>query len=146
MAISLSFLSPRPLLGPVLALLSACRYRHALQTTCPHLLRYLAVAIIISRRRRDTLKELVIILQQEAHTYRDPILDFVDRLYIQFDFDVAQQKLRECYQVFAIDVFLQPLRADFIENARLFIFETYCKIHRKIDIRYVRGVDVGACG
>ena len=79
----------------------------------------------------------MIILQQEAHTYRDPILDFVDRLYIQFDFDVAQQKLRECYQVFAIDVFLQPLRAEFIENARLFIFETYCKIHRKIDIRYV---------
>jgi len=27
-----------------------------------------------------------------------------------------------------------PLRDEFLENARLFIFETYCRIHRCIDI------------
>jgi translation initiation factor 3 subunit E len=30
-----------------------------------------------------------------------------------------------------------PLRDEFLENARLFIFETYCRIHRCIDIRWV---------
>ncbi|CAM6108193.1 unnamed protein product [Calypogeia fissa] len=28
-----------------------------------------------------------------------------------------------------------PLRDEFLENARLFIFETYCRIHQCIDIR-----------
>lgn len=28
-----------------------------------------------------------------------------------------------------------PLRDEFLENARLFIFESYCRIHQCIDIR-----------
>jgi translation initiation factor 3 subunit E len=112
-------------------------YRHALQTTCPHLLRYLACAIVIARRRRDTLKELAQMLQQEAHTYHDPITDFVDSLAYRFDFDGAQTTLRACGHVLAIDVFLQPFKAEFAEQARLYLFETYCKIHRRIDLGYV---------
>ena len=113
-----------------------CSYRHALQTTSPHLLRYLTAAVIITRRKRETLKELVTMIQQEAETFRDPVVEFLECLYVQFDFDGAQQKLRDCQQVFAIDSFLQPFREDFLESARLFVFETYCKIHRKIDLRY----------
>lgn len=30
-----------------------------------------------------------------------------------------------------------PLRDEFLENARLFIFETYCRIHQRIDMRFV---------
>lgn len=30
-----------------------------------------------------------------------------------------------------------PLRDEFLENARLFIFETYCRIHQRIDMGYV---------
>ena len=29
-----------------------------------------------------------------------------------------------------------PLRDEFLENARLFIFETYCRIHQRIDMGY----------
>ncbi len=32
------------------------------------------------------------------------------------------------------DFFLVSCRDEFIENARLFIFETYCRIHQVIDI------------
>lgn len=35
----------------------------------------------------------------------------------------------------ANDFFLFHYREDFIENARLFIFETYCRIHNTISIR-----------
>lgn len=31
-----------------------------------------------------------------------------------------------------------PLKDEFIENARLFIFETYCRIHERIDMGYVQ--------
>jgi len=39
------------------------------------------------------------LLCQESYTYRDPITQFLECLYVNFDFDDAQQKLRECETV-----------------------------------------------
>lgn len=38
-------------------------------------------------------------LPQESYTYKDPITEFVECLYVNFDFDSAQKKLRECESV-----------------------------------------------
>lgn len=110
-------------------------YLNAIQTMCPHILRYLTAAIITSRQRRQHMKDLVKIIQQESYTYRDPITEFVECLCVNFDFDGAQQKLRECETVLRNDFFLVACLDDFIENARLFIFETFCQIHECISIR-----------
>ncbi|CAM0905644.1 unnamed protein product [Alopecurus aequalis] len=121
------------------------RYLNAIQTNAPHLLRYLAAAVVVNKRRRNMLKELIKVIQQEQQTYKDPITEFLECLYVNYDFDGAQQKLIECEQVILNDPFLGkrieegnfitiPLRDEFLENARLFIFETYCRIHRCIDI------------
>ncbi|EEC81741.1 hypothetical protein OsI_25391 [Oryza sativa Indica Group] len=121
------------------------RYLNAIQTNAPHLLRYLATAVVVNKRRRNMLKELIKVIQQEQHSYKDPITEFLECLYVNYDFDGAQQKLIECEQVILNDPFLGkrieegnfvtvPLRDEFLENARLFIFETYCRIHRCIDI------------
>jgi translation initiation factor 3 subunit E len=45
------------------------------------------------------MKELVKIIQQESYNYSDPITELVRCLYVNFDFDGAQVKLRECDQV-----------------------------------------------
>ena len=45
------------------------------------------------------LKDLVKVIQQESYTYKDPITEFLECLYVNFDFDGAQQKLRECETV-----------------------------------------------
>ena len=37
--------------------------------------------------------------RQESYAYRDPITEFVECLYIKFDFDMAQKKLVECEKV-----------------------------------------------
>ncbi|KAJ8305792.1 hypothetical protein KUTeg_016337 [Tegillarca granosa] len=104
-------------------------------TTCPHILRYLTTAVITNKgRRRQVLKDLVKVIQQESYTYRDPITEFVECLYVNFDFDGAQQKLRECEEVLVNDFFLVACLDDFIENARLLIFETFCRIHECISI------------
>ena len=71
---------------------------------------------------------------QEAYTYSDPITEFVMCLYVKFDFNGAQQKLRECEVVLMNDFFLVACLEDFIENARLLIFETFCRIHECISI------------
>ncbi|EKX34646.1 translation initiation factor 3, subunit E [Guillardia theta CCMP2712] len=109
-------------------------YLQTIQTNCSHILRYLAAAVITNPRRRNALKDLVRIIQQEHHTYRDPITEFVECLLVNYDFDSAQEKLRQCEKLLASDYFLQGLSEEFIQNARLFIFETYCRIHQCIDI------------
>jgi hypothetical protein len=49
---------------------------------------------------------------------------------VHYDFDGAQQKLQECDAVIDNDYFLTAIKADFLESARLFMFETYCRIHQ----------------
>jgi len=39
-------------------------YLNAIQTMCPHILRYLATAVIINRSRRAAMKDLVKVIQQ----------------------------------------------------------------------------------
>ncbi|KAL8603517.1 Eukaryotic translation initiation factor 3 subunit E [Nucella lapillus] len=110
-------------------------YLNAIQTMCPHILRYLTTAVITNKgRRQKVLKDLVKIIQQESYTYKDPITEFVMCLYVNFDFRGAQQKLRECEVVLTNDFFLVACLEDFIENARLLIFETFCRIHECISI------------
>jgi len=110
------------------------RYLQAIQTNTPWLLRYLTTAVIINNRRRNELKNLLQVIQQEQYTYNDPITKFLECLYVHFDFEGAQQKLHECKLVLQSDYFLCNCADVFMENARLFIFETYCRIHHKIDI------------
>merc|ERR1719233_1768060 len=110
------------------------QYLNTIQTMCPHILRYLTTAVITNKRRKNVIKDLVKVIQQESYTYRDPITEFLECLYVNFDFDGAQQKLRECEEVLVNDFFLVACLEDFIENARLFIFETFCRIHQCISI------------
>ena len=44
--------------------LSRFSYMNCVQTTCPHILRYITAAAIISKRRKNIMKELVKIIQQ----------------------------------------------------------------------------------
>lgn len=112
-------------------------YANTIQTVCPHILRYLTTAVIAqsqTQKRRDVLKLLVKVIKQESNAYSDPITEFIQCLYVNFDFDRAQKTLRECETVLLNDFFLVARRNEFIENARLFIFETYCRIHNTISI------------
>jgi len=111
------------------------QYLNAIQTTCPWILRYLSTAVIINKgSRRNVLKDLVKVIQEESYTYKDPITSFIEALYVDFDFNGAQQKLRECETVLVNDFFLVACLEDFIENSRMMIFETFCRIHQCISI------------
>merc|ERR1719446_422090 len=111
------------------------QYLNAIQTTCPWILRYLSAAVVINKSsRRNVMLDLVKVIQEESYTYRDPITSFIEDLYVKFDFDSAQQKLRECEAVLSTDFFLVACLQDFIENSRLMIFETFCRIRQCISI------------
>lgn len=115
------------------------RYLNALQTACPHLLRYLSVALVLTRRKRNLLRELTRLCVQETPNYSDPITQFVKALYHEMDFDGALAQLDACEPVMAHDFFLVGCRAEFALASKQLIFESYCKIHRRIDIGMVAG-------
>mmetsp|Transcript_12311 Transcript_12311/g.16125 ORF Transcript_12311/g.16125 Transcript_12311/m.16125 type:complete len:532 (+) Transcript_12311:110-1705(+) len=130
------------------------RYKQAITTHAPHLLRYLTAAVLLCKRRKkntkDTnnkennansttfearrlLRNLVFVMQDCEYT--DPIVDFVHSLLVKFDFDMAQTKLAECQAVLKTDFFLCHQTDLFMEEARVFLFENYCRIHHKIDLK-----------
>ncbi len=114
---------------------------NTIQTSCPWILRYLAAAVITNRNRtRNTgqyqkqLKDLVRVVRQEGYEYHDPVTDFIQALYIDFDFEEAQKKLTEAEEILRGDFFLSAAADGFVEAARHLISESYCKIHQRIDI------------
>merc|ERR1712200_285397 len=111
-------------------------YLDAIQTTCPWILRYLATAVVTNKTlRRNVMKDLIKVIQEESYTYRDPITSFIEDLYVNFDFDGAQSKLRDCENVLINDFFLVACLDDFMENSRMMIFETFGRIRECITIR-----------
>ena len=134
----------------MVALFSTERYLQAVTTNAPHLLRYVTAAVLLVKRRvtksspgnpsssnsfldaRRLIKDLVKIMQHCE--YSDPIVEFVDCLCVKFDFEMAQTKLAECEEVLATDFFLCKQTDLFMEEARVFVFENYCRIHHKIDL------------
>ena len=118
-------------------LLMKDKHLNAIQNYCPWLLRYLAAAVVINKKGKrsgDLLKKVVRITQQERYTFKDPITQFVEALYVDFDFEGAQKMLQECEKVFEVDSFLYKFKEEFMNNSRSFIFETYFRIHKKIHI------------
>lgn len=122
------------------------KYLNAIQTNARHLLRYLVVAVLTTKRRRNVLKEVVRLVEMESYAFSDPTTKFVEALFIKYDFDGAQEQLRECEELLVNDFFLgkqvqengyvlTPFRDEFVDSARLFIFETYCRIHQCINIQ-----------
>uniref|UniRef100_A0A2K6JXT2 Eukaryotic translation initiation factor 3 subunit E n=1 Tax=Rhinopithecus bieti TaxID=61621 RepID=A0A2K6JXT2_RHIBE len=103
------------------------QYLNAIQIMCPHILHYLTTAVITNKsvqKHWQVLKDLVKVTQQESYTYKDPITESVECLYVNFDGE-------ECL---VNDFFLVVCLKNFIDIAHLFIFDTFCHIHQCIGI------------
>ena len=110
-------------------------YLQTIENLCPWLIRYYAVAIILSPiRRRTHLREILIEINNISYQYSDPITLFLQSLFQNFDFDEAQLKLIECYELIKTDFFLQIYVSKFIIESRILICEMYCTINHRIDL------------
>lgn len=127
-------------------------YLNTIQSAAPWVLRYLAVAAVLSRRSQATsgapttpvssrvrhaIREVVKVVQLEEYQYSDPVTKFLKELYVEFDFEAAQRQLQLAERVVGNDFFLSETREEFLDNARYLISEAYCRIHQRIDIAYV---------
>ncbi|WBW72293.1 translation initiation factor eIF3e [Schizosaccharomyces osmophilus] len=121
-------------------------YLNTIQTSCPWLLRYLAVAVVTNQNNANQkprnprqsyqrrMRDLIRIINQESYEYSDPITSFVSALYSEVDFEKAQRCLRECEEVLKTDFFLVSLCDHFMEAARKLLAEAYCRIHSVISV------------
>ena len=138
-------------------------YLATIQMSCYWLLRYLVVALVITRRQvtrgyvvetsgnpagqhnntssttklttQAALRELSKVIQMESYRLKpDPFVDFFQHLYLELDFDRAQEELAKAEQVAKQDFFLQEHADEFMENARFLVSEVYCRIHQNVDI------------
>mmetsp|Transcript_5359 Transcript_5359/g.11874 ORF Transcript_5359/g.11874 Transcript_5359/m.11874 type:complete len:417 (+) Transcript_5359:50-1300(+) len=136
---------PEYLRSQMIEFFTARHHIDAIQANCPWLLRYLAAAVVCSpKKHRKFRSKLVSVIQQEQYTFRDPLTQFVECLYVKFDFEAAQERLKECEVVLSNDFFLESVKDLFMENARLAIFEIYCRIHTKIDTKMLSArIDLG---
>jgi translation initiation factor 3 subunit E len=119
-------------------------YINTIQTLCPWILRYITAAVITNRSRsrnsnayQKQLKDLIRVVKQEGYEYSDPLTNFVRALHLDFDFEEAQKQLSIAEQILKNDFFLTSSAEAFVDAARHLISESYCKIHQRIDIRYV---------
>jgi len=71
---------------------------------------------------------------QEERVYSDPLTRFIKALMHDFDFDAALETLATCEATMAQDFFLVAYWPEFEAAAKALIFESYCKLHRRIDI------------
>ena len=109
-------------------------YLQTLENLCPWMLRYFAFTVIIGQRRKTMMKDLLAEIQSMSYLYSDPITQFIECIYDRFDFDEAQQKLKECQSIIKNDFFMQIHADKFMHHARLLICEVYCTINRRVDL------------
>ena len=66
---------------------------------------------------------------------------FMKAVYIDMDFENFNKWIAECKKICEVDFFMMKDNdaafADFEENARLLIFETFCRIHQEINIEMI---------
>ncbi len=139
-------------------------YLNTIQTTCWWLLRYVVAALLLSRRTtrvymvqqpaaatlmasasgvnvsklspQQAIKDIVNIIDSESYRLAgtDPIVDFLSKLFVDFDFEAAQEQLTLAEQVASKDFFLGDFKDELVEACRVVISEAYCRIHSKVDI------------
>lgn len=134
--------SHEPARDALLDTLFSPAYINTIQTTCPHIIRYLTAAVIMSRGKptrssgtqQKQIKDVIRVVKQESYEYTDPITEFVRALYVDFDFEEAQKQLSRAEEVLRSDFFLYEIADSFVEAARHLISESYCKIHHRINI------------
>eukprot|EP01054_Gregarina_sp_Poly1_P005430 Gregarina_sp_Poly_1__5429@NODE_2869_length_1612_cov_107_673786_g1811_i0_p1_GENE_NODE_2869_length_1612_cov_107_673786_g1811_i0NODE_2869_length_1612_cov_107_673786_g1811_i0_p1_ORF_typecomplete_len443_score67_68eIF3_N/PF09440_10/0_014_NODE_2869_length_1612_cov_107_673786_g1811_i02071535 len=119
------------------------RSQQCISVVCPHLLRYYAVIAILNRKREDHARVAAHAISSNAHKYSDPLTKLVISLFIDCRFDQGQFGLPALAEVCRKDFFIADLKEEIEEQARLLVFDNYCRIHRSINIRFVVSISFG---
>jgi len=112
----------------------ATEYMNAIQTEAPHLLRYFVVAVVTNKRKQRYMEAVARNIRQCSYMYTDCLTSFIDHMTFA-DFDGALAALTDCREkLFQNDMILKEFEQDFVQCARLLLFEKFVRVHRRIDV------------
>lgn len=111
-------------------------YMNAIQLQAPYLIRYVTAASLLNRSRKSVLGELRKVIGAHA----DPITEFFHHLFVEYNYEQSKNYLTQFSQVTKSDIFLSPIH-DLIRNqANIFFFEMYARVHSSIEISLVKAL------
>lgn len=113
------------------------RLFNAAKLSAPYLLRYVAAAAVLKRKRRAAALEAA--LRQEAHRYSDVITEVVGDIITGADgYAERKEVLGKCADVMAADYFLAPHSDAFCENARTMLLDVFIRTSQSFSAEFVR--------
>lgn len=69
--------------------------------------------------------------------YSDPFIEFIENLYLNFDFESAAENIKQINEVISGDILLLNLRDRIIESCQFLYFKVYCKIYESVRIEEI---------
>lgn len=110
-------------------------YRKAVETVCPHYLRYICAAVLLHRTRYSNFVSAAELVES-IYEYSDPLTHLVT-LIQKASFEDAIALLPEVRSMVKEDYFLADYEEEIIENAKRMIFSKYMSLHSVVSIPYV---------
>ncbi|SBS90429.1 choline-phosphate cytidylyltransferase, putative (CCT) [Plasmodium ovale curtisi] len=105
-----------------------------LNLICPHIIRYYCVYAIFYRNRKDHFELILNTLNLLKSKYTDSFTSLLISIFTDYNFNLAQKCISEIGNICQNDVFLFKLKPYIEEQSRFIMFETYCRIHKSINI------------
>jgi translation initiation factor 3 subunit E len=109
-------------------------YANVIQCLAPHLLRYVAIAAVLNKKKKATLSRAARLLEAEVYQYSDPFTSFLVELCVKTNFARATELLADCDKELSQDYFACDLRDEFMGNARQMIFEDQLRVRKTLSI------------
>jgi len=112
---------------------STYMYANTIEVNSPHLIRYLAAAAILNRKRRSFLKRVIKIMEQEAYNHEDQFAKFLMAIG-ESDFERANDVIKTLAAEAEEDYFLADMKEELVNSAQMMVFDDYLKIHKTVSI------------
>ena len=116
---------------------TASIYQKVIETSAPHLLRYLTAAVIINRKKRFAMRRVIKMVDQNLFRYSDAFTDFLHVAALKRDFNGSLAALKNLEAVIDADFFLHDLKEEIMKNAMKLIFEDYVKTHKSVSVTFI---------
>ena len=103
----------------------------AVAAVCPHLIRYLVAAYVLTRDHKGLITFLAAI---KGQPHSDPLLTLTLQTIESFEFHLAMSELPAALALIRSDFFLSAVEEPLSTNIQRFIIETYLRIHASLSM------------
>ncbi|EDK31260.1 eukaryotic translation initiation factor 3 subunit E (macronuclear) [Tetrahymena thermophila SB210] len=118
-------------------LITGEQYVATIQMVCSEVIRYHACALLLTRSNQYHLTQFLNSFQKGVFDYKDNLIEFLKLTLIDFQFNAAEQTLKQLSNELSKDYFLSNQKEQIITAAQHLFFKSYCKVFDIVEIKMV---------